>query len=587
MNILVQKTNQDVLRKQIIQKYGAVYTPETLSKYLVEKTLQYVLADSDFKNHSEISIADPACGDGMLLQSMASLLSSKHTFKKISLYGFDVDEQALTYCNQKLVKLDTRFKTTTINTNSLCLFGNFKKTKTSKQLFKKISSNNCFDIVIANPPWGADLTDFKKNLSSTQYTTLSGQVNSFELFMEMATKIVRKKGYFAFIVPDSILNHGKSILRDILVEYTEIKFIARLGEKIFPKINRACAIIICKNSSPSKNSQTDCFRLSSSNRAQILAGNLSFSDAEVRHLHTVPQKRFFHNSYKQFDIDLKEDETQLVKKFQKTSKTLADVLSSTRGVELGSSGRISMCTNCCVWSPLSKNIINTCKKCMKKYNTEDKQISITSQKKTPNSKPLITGSDLKRYIAKPSKWITLGKKGINYKSKNTFESPKILVRKTGVGITAALDYTHAYTNQVIYILRNINKNNPELEFFIALINSRAYYFFLIKAFGELEWKSHPYLTQTQVLSLPLPDLESEKNRKIINKITLLLRPQLKIGKPSKQTDMDVELLIGKMFALTSTDYRIIFNAINELDELLPVRELKNFDQSKFLNMLGR
>ena len=587
MSILIQKTGRNILQKQTIQKYGAVYTPETLSQYLVEKTLYYVLADLDFKKNGEISIADPACGDGMLLQSMASLLANNQKFKKISLCGLDIDKKALASCKQKLAKLDTQFKTTIINTNSLCLFGNSQKNKIFKQLSKNISSNNEFDVIIANPPWGADLTDYKKKLSSAQYTTLSGQVNSFELFMEMATKRVRKGGYFAFIVPDSILNHGKSILRDILVGSTEIKFIARLGEKIFPKINRACAIIICKNSPPPENSQTDCFRLSSANRAQILAGHLSFSEAEMNHLHTVPQKRFLHNPYKQFDIDLRENETQLVEKFRKTSKTLADVLSSTRGIELGSSGMISMCTNCHVWAPLSKNLINTCKECGKKYNTEDKQISITAQKKTPNSKPLIIGSDLKRYIVKPSKWITLGKKGINYKSKDTFESPKILVRKTGVGITAALDYTYAYTNQVVYILRNINKTNSDLEFFIALINSRAYYFFLIKAFGELEWKSHPYLTQTQILSLPLPDLKSEKNKKIINEIVLLLRPQLKIGRPSKQIDMKVESLIGKMFELTKKDYRIIFNTINELDELLPVRELKNFDQKIFLNTLGR
>ncbi len=572
--------------KKTIQKYGTVHTPETLSQCIVEKTLHCILAGLNFKKNGKISIADPACGDGMLLQSMANLLSNKQKFKKISLCGLDIDKKALASCKQKLVKLDTRFKTTTINTDSLCLFGNSQKNKISKQLSKNIASDNKFDVIIANPPWGADLTDYEEKLSPTQYATLSGQANSFELFMEMATRMVRKGGCFAFIVPDSILNHGKSILRGILVETTEIKFIARLGEKIFPKISRACAIIICTNSFPSKNSQTDCFRLSSANRAQILAGQRSFSEAEIEHIHTVPQKRLLCNPRKQFDIDLREDETQLVKKFRKTSKTLADVLSSTRGVELGSSGMISKCANCHVWSPLSKNPINICKECGKKYNTENTQISITSQKKTPNSKPLITGSDLKRYAAKPSKWITLGKNGINYKSKDTFESPKILVRKIGVGITATLDYTYTYTNQVVYILRNNDRNNTELEFFIALINSKAYYFFLIKAFGELEWKSHPYLTQTQILGLPLPDLKSEKNQKIINEIVLLLRPRLKMGRPSKQIDMRVKSLIGKIFTLTKKDYEIIFDTINELDELLPVRELKNFDQNEFLSTLS-
>ena len=188
---------------------------------------------------------------------------------------------------------------------------------------------------------------------------------------------------------------------------------------------------------------------------------------------------------------------------------------------------------------------------------------------------------------KPSKWIKLEKNGINYKSKKTYESPKILIRKTGVGITAALDYTNSYTNQVVYILRSNGKSNLDLEFFIALINSRAYYFYLIKAFGELEWKSHPYLTQTQVLSLPLPDLKSEKNIRIAKEIALLLRSELKNGKLSRSIDLKIESMVGKMFWLKKKDYQIIFDAINDLDELLPVRELKTFDQKEFLKILKR
>jgi len=89
----------------------------------------------------------------MLLQSMANLLDHKHKFKKISLYGLDIDKKALVSCKQKLVKLDTQFKTTTINTNSLCIFGNSQKNKIFKELSKNISLNNGFDIIIVNPPW--------------------------------------------------------------------------------------------------------------------------------------------------------------------------------------------------------------------------------------------------------------------------------------------------------------------------------------------------------------------------------------------------------------------------------------------------
>ena len=45
---------------------------------------------------------------------------------------------------------------------------------------------------------------------------------------------------------------------------------------------------------------------------------------------------------------------------------------------------------------------------------------------------------------------------------------------------------------------------PPLEFMLAVLNSRAMYYFLAKKHGETEWRSHPYLTQKQVLDLPMP-----------------------------------------------------------------------------------
>lgn len=580
MSIRIQSVDYTDLEEHIIRKHGIVYTPEILSEYLAEKTLHYILADPIFKKKNSISITDPACGSGILLRNIARLLSRVSAFKKIDILGFDIDEKALESCKNNLSTLDSKFNTVTFNANSLCLFGS----NNVRKKLPRITSPDKFDVMIANPPWGADMTTYKKRLNSANYATLAGQSNSFELFMEMATKTVRKGGYFAFIIPDSILNHGKSAIRDILIKSTEIKFIGRLGEKIFPKINRACAIIICKNYIPVKNSMIDCFRLSSVHRNKILSGMLSFSEAEQ--IHTIPQIRFAGNTYRQFDIDLREDETKVVSKIQKTSKTLKTMLSSTRGVELGKSGMITSCNQCGECSPVPKTARRKCNKCYKEYLV-NKYESIVSKKPVSNSKPLITGDDMRRYVAKPSKWIKLGKKGINYKSEDTFKSPKILVRKTGVGITAALDYTSSYTNQVVYILQNKCKNNPSLEFFISLINSRVYYFFLIKTFGELEWKSHPYLTQSQILSLPLPDMESEKNKKIISKIISLVKIHPKFEKPSPRVDMEIEVLVGKLFSLTKLDYATIFNTINKLDELLPVKELKNFNQKMFLDKFGR
>ena len=576
------------------RKNGVVYTPEILSDYVAAKTLQYFRADQEYRPNVRVSVVDPACGDGKLLSSVSKLFPVKDGNRRVTVCGVDIDDKAIKSCEKNLAFLGKTVELILVRANalnpttarSLSLLDADSRGHGWNPIFAKASVKEGFDILIANPPWGADISEYQEDLDANQYRSLRGQFDSFELFVELALRIVRPGGYFSFIIPDSILNHGKSAIRNLLVSSTEIKFIARLGEKIFPKVNRGCVVIICKNAPALKASLVDCFRLPSKERTMILSGKLSFSQAETIHAHQVPQKRFAGNRQKQFDIDVRESETALLDKFRSGSGTLADALSCTRGVELGSSGEIMRCSKCSTWAPLSERDSFTCPNCGNKYNPQTAQKErMTTEKRVSGSVPFVTGSDLKRYSSVASKWIILGKKGINYKRMSIYDPPKILIRKTGVGLTASLDYTSALTNQVVYILRKKNDSEPDLEFFIGLINSRAYYFFLVKSFGELEWKSHPYLIQSQILGLPLPDLSSERNKKIIAKIVSLLRPALKKGRPSQQVDLEAELLIGQLFSFTPEDYTIMFNAINELDELLPVRELKGIELREVLERM--
>jgi hypothetical protein len=561
-----------MIAQAIIKKNGAVYTPENLAAYVAEKLVAYA-CEEQIANKS-IHVIDPAVGDGILLENAAKALIKEK--RKVIVSGTDITLQAIADSRERLSILpEDKVELHLLNTNALVPDARTSLIRGWGELFKETGATQGFDLLIANPPWGADISDYKPQLRTSDYTTLQGQFDSFELFMELAMKIVVKGGYFAFIIPDSILNHGKSILRNLIVEKTEIKFIARLGEKIFPRINRACVVMVCKNVPPRKGNMVDCFRLNKENRNKILKGELTFTDAEKQSVHRVPQQRFNDNDFQRFDIDLKEIETALVKKLKKTKGTIDDALTISRGVELGSSGRICSCDYCDTWTPLSEKASLTCANCGKEFNPKEaKQATIVSEHKTKNSVLFVRGSDLKRYVATPKKWLRLGYHGINYKAPSLYQSPKILVRKTGVGITAMLDHENAYTNQVVYIVKPKMKGD-DLEFYIGLLNSRAYYFYLIKAFGELEWKSHPYLTQSQITSLPLPDVKTEQQKVVKQEIVKLLHSSLKQGRaPSEKVDARIEFLVSKLFFFTKKDYDIIFTAINESDELLPVKELK-------------
>lgn len=569
-----------VQKEQDYRKNGVVYTPKILANYVAKKTLQYILSDKKSKLGNKLTIIDPACGDGVLLVSLVKELlnSSKFSNKKIVLSGIDTDKNALISCKEQLIQeLPDNASIKFWNTNALCPLNGHHLVGWD-EILQKTTGENGFDVVIANPPWGADISDYKEKIDLEDFKTLRGQVDSFELFMELALNILNNGGYYSFIVPDSILNHGKSILRKLLLEKTQILFIARLGEKIFPGINRGCIVIIGRNKRPETNSMVDCFRLNPSHRKKILRGELSFEDAERLTYHKVPQKRFETNKNQTLNIDLKETDAELLKKFTVNKITLGSFLTNARGVELGGSGEICRCPNCKMWSPHPQENVATCNHCKKSYIVE-KSLSetIIKDRREKGTVPLINGYDIQRYLSKPSKWIAIQRNGINYKNQHTYRGPKILVRKTGVGITAALDYSNSYTTQVVYIFKKKeDEDKIGLEFFIALINSRAYYFYLTKNFGEIEWKSHPYLTQNQILDLPIPNIKSKESLEIIEKISSLIRPYLKKQQViPKVVDSEVEKMIGRLFGLGFKDYKIIYEGLEQSEDLVPIQALRS------------
>jgi hypothetical protein len=211
--------------------------------------------------------------------------------------------------------------------------------------------------------------------------------------------------------------------------------------------------------------------------------------------------------------------------------------------------------------------------------SQDKVVCIIGQDKSEGYAPLLVGENIKRYFTEPNLWIDTGKRGIKYKDENIYTSPKLLLRKTGVGISAAIDYSNSLTNQVVYIfrLRGDLVTPVPLELLLGVVNSRAMYYYLVKSHGETEWRSHPYVTQTQILNLPIPSPEILKTLKenTVRSLVGTLKTYTKQNHPiSPGVDARVERLIAELYGLNRRDYEVIYDTINTVEELLPVRALK-------------
>jgi adenine-specific DNA-methyltransferase len=569
---------------------GVFYTPKFLSDYLTKKVYGYYNSSKKIE-----SVIDPACGDSILLRSLANEFMCKKSIPFPKIIGIDKDINAIVssttiFSYEGLNKFNSRF----INTDGLFPVKSKDSNKGWSEFRKDLKCKNGFDIAVSNPPWGAELKSYDPLQLNSNFTLAKGQFDIYNLFVEVILNNLNAGGLYGLILPDSIFNQEQARFRCLLSKNTTINLIARLGEKIFPEINRACVIIVGTKSKAKSNHQVDCFRLSSDYKKQVISSKSSLEEVEKLLLHKVPQSRFSENDNCIFDIDLRADEQKTFDKILKNSLPVNHFVENTRGAEISKKGIVCQCPKCKHWMPYPKSKQPECNNCNTALIVESilKEKIILNHNGTGNIK-LKVGEDLFRFTSISKSWINTLKKGINYKDLKIYNGDKILVRKTGVGITASLDYDNAVTNQVVYILKlkpTVEKM-ISLEFVLAVLNSRAMTYYLIKKFGENEWKSHPYLTQSMLVNLPFPkiDFSSPNAKTLITRVTKIVRSEVSKSKEkniTKSSDLFIERVIANFFQLNQTDYKAIFDTLSSSQQLIPIKRLLNCNTKEIFNTNG-
>lgn len=573
------------LDKRIAQKRdGAFYTPRFLSSYIAKKTCDYVFEDANGaqahnrrSRSNTINILDPACGDGELLLAIVNCIAMENRDETLAIYGIDKDSRATRIAENRLaadVCGSGLVKTFSFD-SILKLHGDSWRDSLGGSA-NNPSLSDGFDVVIANPPWGADIKKHKAVLTKEDYTLLGGQVDSADLFLELALNIVRPDGVLAFIVPDSLFSHERRKVRELLCTKTTLLFVARLGEKIFDGINRACAIVIARKSPPVPGHKTQVLRLNNEMRSNILTGSFNLDTAEKRYSHHIMQSRFASDVNFKFDIDLAEPEELITRKMKSSGQAIGNICSSNRGIELSKSGKVIQC-RCGTHCPVPKGTV-TCKECSREISRATSNVcSIVSKSKAAGYVKLLAGESVSRYKIDSPLWVDITAKGINYKDNSLYSGDKIVIRKTGVGISATIDYSGATTTQVVYILKRTQNavGSISIEALLGILNSRAMYYYLVKAYGETEWRSHPYLTQSQILELPIP-LPTEENMSMLHEIEKLVGATCKENDGvSEQHDAMIEKFVASLYGLTPKDYEYVYETIDTVQDLLPVRALKH------------
>lgn len=212
---------------------GSYYTPTKIVDRLIEDSLQYYKAKQNPK------VIDPCCGSGNFLlrffykwrhrlgNAGYSLADSEQILLQEIITGYDLDPIAvmLTKMNLSLASEYPEFL------DQLQIF-------CEDTLLAKFDGNG-YDLVIGNPPWGAQFSPIQLTQLVERYETVANNsgVDSFAVFIEWGILHVVPRGIISYVLPESFLTVGlHKFARELVIEHGQVKEIAQLGT-VFSQVN--------------------------------------------------------------------------------------------------------------------------------------------------------------------------------------------------------------------------------------------------------------------------------------------------------------------------------------------------------------
>lgn len=371
---------------------------------------------------------DPCCGSGIFLLAAAEKYGSPE-----NIHGWDSDITAVHLARINLM-LYFRYLNFTPNI--------FHKNSLTK------SSDERFDLIATNPPWGHHYSIKNQKIISNNYEIVkTGE--SFSFFIEAGLHLLKKNGILSYLLPESLLKvKTHKDIRKKLLENVHIRYIKFLGKPF-------CRV------------QTNVIRLDLSKNSDKKTTTV-FRNNKI---YSVNCTRFFKNPYFLFDFNCTERDCAIIEKiYMRNNETLKKDTLWILGIVSGNNDKF-----------------------------------ITKEANTDNL-PFISGGDVHPFrIKEPEKFIYFNREILQQSApfENYRTSPKIIYKFITGKPVFAIDRTGYVT------LNSANSFYPKkempLESIVALFNSQLYRFVCRKKFNSIK------VLRSHLEQLPLPRLDEKEN----------------------------------------------------------------------------
>ncbi|MGB2763522.1 MAG: N-6 DNA methylase [Candidatus Aminicenantaceae bacterium] len=406
--------------------------------------------------------------------------------------------------------------------------------------FGEIIEKGGFDVVIGNPPYGAEITDKEKKYLESNYASFEYQINSFVLFIERGGKILKPKGKLSYITPAVFLTqHYFKNIRNIIINKYQIETILLLNYKVFEGADTG---------------DTCIFVFTKSDKEQRIKTKYSI----------VEGKEIFKN------IMFKEksqDEFTIHKRYEIYLYLNKEIFNKINNISIP----LGTIANCIVGiKPYQKGKGNP--KQIEKIVKE--RIFDSDVKKDDIYKKYLIGKDIDRYVVHPIKprFIKYGGWLAEPRFTAPFERMKIILRQTSDIIRAVLDNDKFYNLNNIY---NIELNNDDYNYnyILGILNSKLMVYLYQRIVPE-KGKLFAEIKKINLEKLPIRKIDfiNPKEKVMHDKMVLLVDKMLELNKkkivllPSSKrdkvereiqiTDEKIDELVYRLYGITKEEKKI-------------------------------
>ena len=524
---------------------GVFYTPQYITKYIVENTVGRLCAEKKAELHIDeaeyysdhrrqmqtkkrlldqlhqyrdwllqITILDPACGSGAFLNAALQFLMAEHrlidemeakvagaslVFQDVensilenNLFGVDINEESVEIAQLALWLRTAKphRKLNTLSENIKC--GNSlisdpeiagEKAFNWQEQFPKVFEKGGFDVVIGNPPYVRPhyLNDETKRHLWKTFSTYERKADLYVCFIETAISLVKQKGYTSFIVSDGWLR---------LDSFEKIRIHILNNTSILQIVDFTNDVFDSAN----VKTCVFVFKKETSNnnvlQSAVIDNKMDLNNIDY---HFINQEAFNATYKNVFDLSIDETSSSIKNKMQIGTSSLGTLFSLSFGVKTGDDERFL------TFNPLL----------------------------SPDCKKLVRGADINRwtiifkgeYVIYQPEQMRINKSTARPGTAERFEQPKVLVRDTGGGLMATYDNSSYYVKDVI-IVEDENQSTDRLKALAAILNSMLLRWYYETTFPTL------HVQRDELASLPIPNLVNIEDLVCLSSKMLSLHSQL-------------------------------------------------------------